>query len=122
MINSLKISINTDKQEFQAIGSFFEQIFSAKEIYNEPGVKAIKWSPHSFLEIHGPGAYATSFIFADNPIVISLEVEDLDKALQTAKTLCFSVMEDLRIQNDIFSFAYIKIRDGLIIGLYQNSK
>jgi hypothetical protein len=121
-MDSLKIAINTNSQEFKTLGDFFSNIFRTKETYNEPGVKVIQLTPQSLLELHSPGAYSAPFLFSQSDIAIHLGVDNLPEALKTAETLGFSLVEELKNQVETLSFAYIRVREGFILGLYQNIK
>jgi hypothetical protein len=113
----LKISMLFDHEQYPMIGPFLECILGTKEIYNEPGLVAYKWQ-NILLEAHGPGAHAHNFIFKNNEVVISFEVDDLSVALATAKKAGFKAISNVIAENDSYSFAYIKLGE-MIIGLYH---
>jgi hypothetical protein len=121
-MESVTIAINSDKREFSSLAIFFNLIFHTKDVVNEPGVKVIELTPQSLLEIHGPGSYSSPFLFSESDLVMHLGVENLAEALKTAQSMDFTIIEELDKKMELFSFAYIKIRPGFILGLYQNFK
>ncbi|WPU96976.1 hypothetical protein SNE25_15755 [Mucilaginibacter sabulilitoris] len=113
----LKISMLFDHEQYPMIGPFLKCVPGTKEIYSEPGLVACKWQ-NILLEAHGPGAHPHNFIFKNNEVVIRFEEDDLSAAIVTTKKAGFKAISNVIVENDYYSFAYIKFGE-MIIGPYH---
>ncbi|WPU99158.1 hypothetical protein SNE26_24400 [Mucilaginibacter sp. cycad4] len=122
-MDSLRIAINANIVEFKSLGKFFSEIFPTKEVHDEPGLKIIELLPQNLLELHGPGAFSTPFLFSESDIVIHFGIDNLDEGIRIAKRLGFTIIDELTQNEEFyFPFAYVRIRNGFVLGLYQNVK
>jgi hypothetical protein len=114
-----KITIKTSGADLGQIKQLSIAVLGAKELYMQPGMVALLMPGGALLELYADYCGCPDYMFKNNNLVISYEVEDLKQAAATALSLGFNNLTGAINVCSTLQYCYLASDSGTVIGLYQ---
>lgn len=94
-------------------------VLNARSLLCDPGLRVYQLPDGTLLEFYGPMGFDPSKLFETGTLVISFNVEDLSQAIKQLLNSGAQLLEELTPLCDTGDFYYLRLPDGIIIGLHQ---
>jgi hypothetical protein len=114
-----KIAVRTASKDFSRLKQLAVSLGGAEEKLEESGVAALVMKDGTLLELYAAYASYPEYLFKNSNVVISFQVENLQKALSTALEHGLKDLTGIVTVCSTLQYCHLELPGGTVIGLYH---
>ena len=116
-----KVSINATNPDVSCLKTLVKDILHGREMLVEPGLSVFILPDGTIFEFYGIGSYVPDYLFSHCDIVNSYQVFNLHSALEQLEKQGATLLGEVAHISSLCSYCHIGLKDGSVIGLFQNN-
>src|SRR5258705_10571845 len=117
-----KVSINATNSGISSFKTLVKDILHGREMLVEPGLSVFTLPYGTIVEFYGIGFHFPDYLFSHSDIVNSYQVPDLHSAFEQLEKHGATLLGKVVHMSAACSYCHISLKDGSVIGLFQNDE